>query len=387
MATSIGRNETIPIRAFREEDLPALLAPQEPPCISITLATHRRHPEWKQDPVRFRAQIAEAEALLRAGSVRDGEALLAPLRRLLDEPFWEYASDGLAVFVSRSARAAFRLPIAVPDHVVVADTFHTKPMLRFLRRERRYFVLALSQNEVTLYEGSRSGAVTVEMSGVPSSLEDAVGAPDFDRAVTSHGPSSRSVMAGARHGREDTKETLARYFRAVDRGLRENLRGETAPLVFAAVQYYHPIYREVNTYPYLLAEGLEGSFERASVETIHAQAWPLVDRAISARVAEWADRYRALAGTGLALDRLEEVAACAVQGRVRIALAAEGESAWGLLDRATGAVIRHERQMGPDDGDLVDDICEEALKRGAEILVVPRAAMPTESPIAAVLRF
>ncbi|HEX7078552.1 MAG TPA: hypothetical protein VF363_09020 [Candidatus Eisenbacteria bacterium] len=375
------------VLAFRAEDLAALLGSQEGPCVSLYLATHRRHPEWKQDPVRFRALIAEAESLLGGGAARDQSALVAPLRGLLERPFWEYALDGLAVFASRSLRAAYRLPIAVPDQVVVAETFHTKPLLRLLRSDGRYYALALSQNQVTLYEGSRSGAGIVELGGVPKGLRDAVGVPDFDRSVSAHGGVGGSIFHGRGPGREETKELLARYFRAIDRGLKDYLRGETAPLVLAAVKYYHPIYREGNTYPHLLAEGLEGNYERESAESIHAAAWPLVERAFSARAAEWSARYREMAGTGLAVDGVEEVALAAVAGRARCVLAAEGDVVWGLLDRATGAVARHERQMGADDGDLVDDVCEEAFRRGAEVFVLPRAAMPTDRPIAAVLRY
>ncbi|MGE5177105.1 MAG: hypothetical protein ACM3JJ_12125 [Hyphomicrobiales bacterium] len=388
MATRSVSREEIAVRSFRADDLAGLLQSQPAPCITITLPTHRRHPEWKQDPVRFRAQIAEAEALLRSGPVRNGAELIAPLRKLLDEPFWEYALDGLIVFVSGAHRAAYRIPMPVPDRVVVADRFHTKSLFRLLHLDRRYYVLALSQNQVALYEGTRSGAGPVDLGGVPRSLREALGVPDFDRSIsTTGGRAAGSVFHGRGPGREETKDSLARYFRAIDRGLREHLRDETAPLLLAAVKYYHPIYREGNTYPHLLPEGIEGNFERESPERIHEAAWPIVDRTFAERVAEWAGRFRALVGTGRAVDRLEDVAAAAVHGRVRGVLAAEGETLWGLLDPATGAVTRHERQMGPDDGDLLGDVCEEAYKRGADVLVVPREAMPSDSPIAAILRF
>jgi hypothetical protein len=68
-------------------------------------------------------------------------------------------------------------------------------------------------------------------------------------------------------------------------------------------------------------------------------------------------------------------------------LAAEGETVWGVLDRATGSIEKRERQLDAEDDDLLDDLCEETLKRGGEAFVVPRASMPTASPIAAVFRF
>ena len=177
------------------------------------------------------------------------------------------------------------------------------------------------------------------------------------------------------------------FFRKIDRGLHDYLRDERVPLLLASVKYYHPIYATVNRYPGLLEEQLSGNYERATPERIHAEAWPIVSRVFEARVRRWVERYHQRAGTGLASDRLEEVAPAAVTGRVQSLLVPEDESVWGVLDRATGAIRRHDRRQGAQDADVLDDIAEEAYKRGAEVYVVPRASMPAPGPLAAIYRF
>jgi hypothetical protein len=385
---------TIPIRPFRAEDLRQLTSVREWPCVSIALATHRRFPDWRQDPVRFKALLAQAEADLSARpEARETGGLLEPLRRLLDEEsVWEYALDGLAVFVSPSFAAAYRVPITVPDGVVVADTFHTKPLFRFLRTNSTYYVLAVSQNVVNLFQGSVYGAEPVELQSLPGDLVQALGGlgelDEHQKGYTSHGGVAGRRFSGQGPGREDRKENLVKFFRALDKGLREFLREEKAPLLLAAVRYYHPIYREANTYPNLLSEGLDGNYERAKGDAIHAEAWPIVSRELERRVSEWTDLFRSLAGKGLAVDGIEAVASATVQGRVRCVLASADGNTPGRLDRATGEVRRsEERKTSPEGADLLDDICEEAWKRGAEIYVLPRPALPTPNPIAAVLRF
>lgn len=377
------------IRSFRAEDLQRLLADGPAPRVSLYLPTHRKHPEWKQDPVRFRALVGEAEALLASRyRGRDAQVFFEPLRRLEAEGDWEHSLDGLAVFHSEGATAAYRLPIPVPELAVVADTYHTKPLLRFLRSNQRYLVLAVSQNAVSLYEGSPHGAGPINLHGVPRSFRDAIGIPDFDRSFTSSGGWGQGgVFHGRGPGKERKKEDLARYFHAIDRGLREYLRDERVPLILAAVKYYHPLYRQANTYPNLLEEGLDGNFERANSDRIHTEAWPIVSRLFESRIGTWVARFSERAGTGLASDRIEEIAAAAVSGRVQCLIVAEGEPVWGALDRATGAIVRSERRVNPEGADLLDDIGEESLKRGGDVYVVARASMPTSSPIAAVYRF
>lgn len=393
MATRVNNRAAVPVRTFRAEDLQQLLAVHEDPCVSIHLTTHRRYPEWTQDPIQFKNLLGQAEAGLAARSgARESAAVLDSVRRLLDDPgFWEHALDGLAVFASATLTAAYRVPMPLPEAVVVADTFHTKPLFRFLRTNSVYYVLAISQNEVTLYHGSSYGAEPVELRALPADLSAALGASELDehqRSIVAHGgPGHGLSFHGRGPGKEERKETLLKFFRAVDKGLHEYLREERAPLLIAGVKYYKPIYREANTYPHLLEEGLDGNFERANGEVIHAEAWPIISRDRERRIAGWVDRYRSLAPKGLAVDGVEAVASATVQGRVRAVLAAENGNTWGKLDRATGEVALAQDHAAGASPDLLDDVCEEAWKRAAEIYVLPQPELPTERPIAAVLRY
>ena len=277
----------------------------------------------------------------------------------------------------------------LPEGVVVADTFHTKPLFRFRNTNSSYHALAVSQNAVSLYQGSSYGAEPVELQALPSDLQDALGVSEMDadqRGIVAHGGGvAGRIYTGRGPGREDRKERLLPFFRAVDKGLREYLREERTPLVLAAVKYYRPIYREANTYPHLLDDGPDGNFDHANGDMIHAEAWPFVSRERDRRLSERVDQFRSLLPRQLAVDGVQAVAAAVVQGRVRTVLAAEDGNVWGRLDRATGEVTLREGSTG--NPDLLDDICEEAWKRGAEVYVVPRAALPSEEPIAGLFRF
>jgi hypothetical protein len=375
------------IQSFRAEALQELLIDGAGPRLSLYLPTHRRHPEWKQDPVRFRSLLGRAEELLTTRyKTRDAQAFLEPLRQLEKGRHWEHSLDGLALFRSEGTMSAYRLPMEVPELVVVAETYHTKPLLRFLAKNGRYLVLALSQKAVTLYEGSPFGAGPVNLHGVPTSLREALGVLDHDRTFESNYIRG-SVFHGQGPGKELKKEELLRFFNAIDRGLHEYLREERVPLLLAAVKYYHPIYKEANRYPGLLGVGLEGNYERANADQIHAEAWPLVSPVFDAGVNTWVERYRERIGSGLASDQLEEIAVAGVTGRVQCILVAEEETVWGVLDRKTGRIERHDRQLDTEDADVLDDIAEEALKRGGEVHVIPRTSMPGEGPIAAIYRF
>ena len=122
------------------------------------LPAHRVSPESGQDRIRLKNLLNEAEERLVAGGLRPPAArdVLQPGRELLQaDPFWSYQSDGLALFLAPGWSRVFRLPLDLPELLVVADRFHVKPLLPLLANDYRFYVLALSQNEVRLLEGTR----------------------------------------------------------------------------------------------------------------------------------------------------------------------------------------------------------------------------------------
>src|SRR6267154_1141868 len=206
---------SVRIESFRVEALKSLLADGQGPHLSIYLPTQRRHPDRKQVSARLHSLLHRAKELLESrNAVRDVEAFLEPLRQLDAESLAEHALDGLALFRSEASVAAYRLPMPVPEIVVAADTYHTKPLLRFLRSNGRYLVLCVSQNEVALHEGGPYGAGPVDLHGVPKSFRDAIGVPDFDRSLESSYLRG-AVFHGQGPGKELKKEELLRFFNAV----------------------------------------------------------------------------------------------------------------------------------------------------------------------------
>jgi len=89
-----------------------------------------------------------------------------------------------------------------------------------------------------------------------------------------------------------------------------------APLILAGVAYLFPLYREANTYPHLLEEGVPGNPDRVSLETLHKQAWTIVGPSFLQARQEASARYREYAATGRASHTVREIVPAAYDGRV-----------------------------------------------------------------------
>ncbi len=102
-----------------------------------------------------------------------------------------------------------------------------------------------------------------------------------------------------------------------------------------------------------------------------------------ARLAAHVERFGDHRAHGKGDDDLVNVAAAAIQGRVRTLLVDADTVLPGTLDRATGEIVTiPDAAAGVDD--LLDDIAEEVVARGGEVVVVPTDKMPTHTGLAAI---
>jgi hypothetical protein len=184
----------------------------------------------------------------------------------------------------------------LPELAVVDDRFHVTLLLPLLAGDGHFFVLALSQNQIRVLQGTRDRVEAVDLPGVPLGVRDALQGEEVQQQLQLYVADRGGVGAGGiYHGRRDPGEAQAerilRYFWKVDRGLREVLAGERAPMVLAAVEHLSPIYRKANTYPQLIDEVLAGSPEGLSPHELHARAWPIVKPLFLRAQREAAARY------------------------------------------------------------------------------------------------
>ncbi len=367
------------------------------PRVSLYMPTHRVGTETQQDPTRCRNLLREARRSLsdREVSSRQADELLQAADDLAgDRMFWQHQSDGLALFAAPGTFNHYRLPIRFNSLVTVADRFHIKPLLPLLTGDGRFFVLALSQNRVRFFQGSRFNLNPVEdMGNIPGSLKEALGPDDLGSSVQyrtgmSDGRGGHTaIYHGQGYGSEDAKKDLGRYFSQIDRAVRELLRDDTAPLVLAGVDYLLPIYRESSTHPNLAEGGITGSPDRLSTEELHKAAWELVRGHFRREEETAAARYRAMAGTGLTSDDIRTALVAAFNGRVDSLFVAIGVHQWGVYCEDTATVQLTERDHA-DSEDLLDLAAVYTLNNGGTVYAVPKTRIPAEGrAVAALFRY
>src|SRR5918995_5221942 len=373
-------------------ELETLIEEPEGLCVSIFLPTHRAGAQTQQDPIRLKNLLREAEEQLLAKEFRTPEAeeLLGPAWELLDDSvFWRHQSDGLAIFLSAGVFRYYRLPLNFEDLVVVADRYYLKPLLPLLTGDGQFYVLALSQNEVRLLRATRHSVSEVELEDVPENLSDTLRYDDQEKQLQFHSGTAggRGGRAAIFHGHEpddDPKDDILRYFRQIDRGVRELLKGSQAPLVLVGVDYLLPIYREASKYPHTIDEGITGNPEGLRPDELHERAWEVVRPRFSEARQKAAAQYSQLAGTGQTSMDVREIVAAAYYGRIETLFAASGTQRWGVFDPDTGQVNLHQR---PEGEDLLEFAALQTVLHHGTVYVTKPENMPDDTDAVSVFRY
>lgn len=200
--------------------------------VSIYLPTHRNAPENKQDRIRFKNLINQAEKELQEKfALKNPSNFLKEAEELYqDVMFWTHASDGLALLIDEERTRILKLEGKIPERLVVGTRFHLLPLLNYYEFMNESYILDISKDRFRLYYGSREGVVEVSTPEIAQSFDELFDDKDLqgDRQHTGRGSSNFQAM----RSRSDIDEIeTEKYLRYVAKGLGQLLRDERLPLL------------------------------------------------------------------------------------------------------------------------------------------------------------
>jgi hypothetical protein len=364
--------------------------------LSLFIPTHPLGAGAQTDPIRWKNLVNRVERTLiehgsEAAEIAD---LLAPARQLRDDnDAWRYMSDGLAMFLRPGWHRMFRVPLGVPEVATIGDRFVIGPLLPIVTGDIHFLVLAVSQRQVRLLEGSMQRVEELELTDVPTALVDVMKPPEarsntiaFPLSSGSRG-SGPAVFYGHGTGDDDFKQSQVRSFlRQVAGGLRDYLRGQDLPMVLVGLDETVSAYRAVDGYPHVIDEAVLRNPDELSAEELHTLCWPLAERIVARERAATVERFEQLHGTGRAVTSPTKIEEAARDGRVGTLFLATEPSCWDRLDVDVTVVL-----LGRDDAfahcELLDRAAVDSLSAGARVHAVPAADVPGGGDLAAIYRY
>jgi hypothetical protein len=387
-----------------KDTLMNLIAEQQGMTTSIFMPAFTAEPEARQNPIRLKTLISKAEEKLKTGNMDPDEieTYLKPLSDLVDdEIFWQDKSKGLALFLDENKLISFDLPVEFEEFVEVGESFHITPLIPIYKGNGQFYLLSLNKERPNIYKGSKYSLYKIEELDLPKDLQTLFDEfyefhqhMQFHSKTRSPSPDA-SQTTGARegvffgHGGEDIDEEaeLRNFYHRFDEALMDYLDGEDAPLVLGGIDSLHPIYKEANTYPHLLEEGISKDVEHMPVDELHEMAWDIVKDQYQT------DIQKAL-GVFHSLEENEDkttkdigmIISAAYFKRINTLFLADDAHIWGVF-KPDENEIRIDEQQSAKNHDLLNFAAIHSLKNGGNVLSLEPNEVPGGGKAAAILRY
>jgi hypothetical protein len=370
------------------------------PRVSIYIPTHVAGPEVQQDPIRLSNAVKEAARQLGAAGFksRDIENLLGEARaRTVDAPFWKYQGRGLAVFVEEGDTRWMKLPDTPPELTLVAGRYQVRPLIRTLRDEPSFHVLAVTRAEASLYEARKHGIMKVEVEGMPPGIDEERERTEFEANLGFHHRDRGKQVGGADRPKFDALGEspddyedilLEQYLKRVAEAVDRHLARSSAPLVLAAkpreagwlrqaLGYRHVAKQDIQKDPPALGEG--GLHDAAS-----KIAEPLLDRRRQDALRSL--RARLSGGVLPGSEDLQELLRATSQGRVEVVFLDPHQTVWGQWEEERQRVERRDNANHGSE-DLLNLLAIKTLEQGGEVFSLPEDLRVPSRPACGIFRY
>ena len=273
----------------------------ETPCITISLNTHRTHPDNRQDKVLLKNLCAEAEERLLAEFGKNKAGNLAEkIRQIPEEIDVNYNLDSLHIFISDNLTEIVRLPWPTASDIVhIADRFAVKPIIKALNRNEEYYILALSQSGGFLYEALGDG------------VEAEVTTDGFPFPENEHSVENNKVKSDGKR----VDNMLKEYLNKVDKALLKLHHDTNLPVVVVSTPENYTALLEVADKPSMYAGNANKDYQNTKPHQLAEQAWQVVRTLQKQKKDEALNEMKESVPTGKVITDLQEIYRAAIDGR------------------------------------------------------------------------
>lgn len=388
----LSKKEFEKLASFREDN-----------CVSIYIPTHRYGKEVTsgKDALLYKNQLQKARRALTEQGVHEDKAreILSPAYKLHeDSGFWHKQLEGLAVFVGENHFSYHRIPVSFDEFCTVSTSFHLLPLVQLFSDDDLYYILAVSLDKVRLIEANRFMAHEIDTGDtVQQGIMEVLKYYDFEKGFQNQsssqgggypgpgtvpqgggGPNPSGNRGGSNfHGHgdntSDSDHLFQEYFRNINEGLSRYIKSDKIPIVLAAVDHLHPLFKEAsNGFQFRIwDEGIVGNPDGIHLKELHQKSLDLIEPYLTRERERSRQAYKDLTGTGKTSYDLNEIVPAAVNGRIDSLFVARGEHVWGRFDPDKQDIEIHEEFQYGDDCLISKSAIQTILNSGHAYLVDP----------------
>lgn len=270
-------------------------------CVTISLNTHRTHPDNLADKIQLKNLISEAKNRLEANFVSaDFTNILKYMNEVEDEIDHNKNLESLHIFVSTDSKEIFRSPWPVAvNSVTVDDHFNLIPLIKFFNRSEHYFILLLSQNGAIVYEA------------INKNIVDEIQSRGFPFPETGYFAENKKRASDADY----VDNLLKNYLNEIDKAVNTLHKDTDLNFVVVATETNYRLLLEVADNPQVYIGNVPINYNRLLPGDIVEPAWEIAKTYQRTLLNDAISRLHEKAGKDKALTNPEAIYEAALQGR------------------------------------------------------------------------
>lgn len=344
-----------------------------PICVTIILETHKTFPDNKQDSILLKNLIRETSTRLQK---EYGEEVAKNYTKKLEDLAanidHNYNDLGLMLFVNDDVAEVLKIPVRPNTRVILDDTFATRSIVRALKRDTDYYLLALTKGKARLIHASSDDVVEeITRDGFPVE----------DKTLFSM---TNEEAANANKVTNLTQE----FFNRVDKMVNEARKNDPhSVVVYSEETNFHQYMKEADYPNTILGHVTLKNFDDKA-SNLTKEIWEDVKKIAlekeNARISE----LNSAVGTGKYLSDMNEIWNAIQEGRGKTIFVEEGyfqpvKNEGGVFTPIEASEISSKDHVN----DIIDDMIENNLNKGGDVVFLKPGSLEKFNKLALVTRY
>lgn len=282
-------------------------------------------------------------------------SFIQPIQSLLnDEKTLIKLKDNFAIFRKQDSFKILSIPSSFKEISVVADSFHVKPILKWIQNDKRYLLIGINLKHINIYKGSSNKplilveTIKLENNEIYEFIEN-----DLDLWF---------------HDFLENHPQL-KGFNIYVAGLNS-----LAKRVIENISYYPKYIQPIH---HRFAKNALNSIA-ANISMIHKE------ERLSAHH-NFLQEYYTAKSKNLTQNDVFKIAKSAVEGKVKKLLIREDIHVFGKICNSTGDLSVHFSELDHEDDDILDDIAQTVILNGGEVIIADKYQTPNDQSVIAII--
>ncbi len=374
----------------RVEDFPhPFFDDVEGPFLSLCLPTRRGLADNDKDAIHFKNLLKVLRDGLKKHDVKERDSLIAPLEAMLeDRGIFKNARDGLCAYAAQGRAIYYVVSVEPLPHAEIGDRFRITPLLRHFGAKKDYHALTVSRSSFSLYRGDMDLLDRVILpENVKTTMTEVLGEETTQNTLVhaSYGGTSQAMVHGHSDRKEEIDKDTKRFFTHVDKVATSVSKKARIPMVLVALPEHQSFFKSHTKNSYLLTEGVKKSPAGMDDKSLQSHLEKRMETYRGELLDELVETFEKSRARGQAEQDPQTIVKAALGGRVRTLMIEAGRRIPGTVDKESGRITY---AQGDDErSDILDDIALKVHEQGGEVVVIDKARFPTDSAMAAILRY